>query len=89
MRSVRLDADLGTGFVSCTGVQELGEALRWAWCSTRIWELVSMGIKKGRHPRCLPVDQKFCLRSSFIELPADHTHQIDVPIIDPDSRTPV
>ena len=88
MRSVRLDADLGTGFVFCTVVQELGETLRWAWCSARIWELVSMGIKKGRHTRCLPVDQKVWLMSSFIELPADHTHQIDVPIIDPDSRTP-
>jgi len=89
MRNARLGANLGTGFDSCTTVQIFGVALRWAWCSARIWELVSMGIKKGRHTRCLPVDQNVWLMSSLIEIPADQTHQIDAPIAAPDSRTPV
>mgnify|MGYP005814433291 CR=1 FL=1 len=86
MRSVRLDADLGTGFVFCTVVQELGVTLRLVLDADLGTGFD--GHKKGRHTRCLPVDQKVWLMSSFIELPADHTHQIDVPIIDPDSRTP-
>ena len=45
--------------------------------------------KKGRHTRCLPVDQNVWLMSSLIEIPADQTHQIDAPIAAPDSRTPV
>ena len=63
MRNVRLDADLGTGFDSCTDVQvcgamldaDLGTDLRrsvlgsmlGADLGTGIKELVSIGIKKG------------------------------------------
>jgi len=72
MRSVRLDANLGTGFDSCTDVQvcgamldaDLGTDLKQSALGSMLdatrwnWyqELVSIDIKKGRHTRCLPVD---------------------------------
>jgi len=48
MRNARLGANLGTGFDSCTTVQTFGVTLRWAWCSARIWGLVSDVLREAQ-----------------------------------------
>jgi len=84
---IRRDAALGLVLDA-----DLGTDLRRSVLGSMLGADLGTGFdrhKKGRHTRCLPVDQKVWLMSSLMDLPADHTHQIDVPIIDPDSRTPV